>query len=124
MDCNLPFDAVITMKWRRGLVLDSIHFFIATSLIISEIVPRYSTEKLHSQKSHFALRLAAYQEDGGTVGKTDRGDGTRSASRNRGIASLCDLAPHRVHVVGMVRIAALENRLPLLETCDLNPKSP
>ena len=56
--------------------------------------------------------------------KTDRGDGTRRACRNREIASLCDLAPHRVHVVGMVRIAALENRLPLLETCDLNPKSP
>jgi hypothetical protein len=68
MDCNLLSDAEITtMKWRRGLVLASIHSFIATSLIIWEIVPRYSTEKLHSQKSHFALRLAAYQEDGGTV---------------------------------------------------------
>jgi hypothetical protein len=55
------------MKWRRGLLLASIHFLIALLLVISQLVPRYSSEKTHSLNPQPAFGLAAYQDEGGTV---------------------------------------------------------
>lgn len=55
------------MKWRRGIILASIHFVIATSLILWVSVPRYSSEKTHSLNPARTLQLAAYQEEGQTV---------------------------------------------------------
>jgi len=68
MDANLTVNAGSAMKWRRGLVLAGVHFVLAVPLVVSIVIPRYSSEKMHSQNSHFSLRLTAYQEEGQTVG--------------------------------------------------------
>jgi hypothetical protein len=52
---------------RRGIKFAAIHLVISIPLIIWEIVPRWSAEKMHSLHSSPTLVLTGYQEEPPTV---------------------------------------------------------
>ncbi|KAA6463337.1 hypothetical protein DYQ86_08495 [Acidobacteria bacterium AB60] len=55
------------MNWARGLKFAGIHVVIAIPLIASKEIPRWETEKTHSEVGHDSLVLAGFQEEPSTV---------------------------------------------------------
>lgn len=68
------------MNWARGLKFAGIHVAIAIPLIASQEIPRWETEKIHSQTHRISIVLAAYQEEPSTVDFTPMCEEWRSQS--------------------------------------------
>ena len=78
------------MNWARGLKFAGIHLAIAIPLIASEEIPRWQTEKIHSEVHKNSVVLAAFQEEPSTVEFTPICNEWRSISSAEKLLSVAE----------------------------------
>ncbi len=78
------------MNWARGLKFAGIHLAIAIPLIASEEIPRWLTEKIHSEVHKNSVVLAAFQEEPSTVEFTPICNEWRSISSAEKLLSVAE----------------------------------